>query len=217
MLSLYIDNRVTYQERAFIEEHISNCEECYKKYIYLKSLIKDLKDSYRHILELTRKKQEQKFFRIKEHEKFLDSLYPYVDNELETQECLEFRRYLTQSPAAQRQLKSVYTLQKELRNSFDKTQKSLNKDFAPRVIDAVKQQRERIEFRRRVMFGNTKPIPKLAKVAVLLGLLVFGGYELEQLYKIYKAPTSIEEQKIKSTLQENNFSQDVSFTAEQKK
>ena len=44
MLSLYIDNRVTYQERAFIEEHISNCEECYKKYIYLKSLIKDLKD-----------------------------------------------------------------------------------------------------------------------------------------------------------------------------
>ena len=32
MLSLYIDNRVTYPQRAFIEEHLSTCKECYKKY-----------------------------------------------------------------------------------------------------------------------------------------------------------------------------------------
>ena len=39
MLSLFIDNKVTYQERAFIEEHISNCKDCYKKYLVLSSFL----------------------------------------------------------------------------------------------------------------------------------------------------------------------------------
>ena len=62
MLSLYIDNKVTEHEKAFIEAHLSVCESCYNKYVYLKSLIKSLKDSYRQIMELSQKKQEQNNF-----------------------------------------------------------------------------------------------------------------------------------------------------------
>ena len=68
MLSVYIDNKISDCERAFIEEHLANCENCYKKYTYLKSLIKSLKDSYKRILELSIKKQKRKTFCIKEHE-----------------------------------------------------------------------------------------------------------------------------------------------------
>ena len=94
MLSLYIDNKVSLQESSFIEEHLSNCKECQKKYLYLKSLIKDLKASYKQVLELTMKKQQQKLFKIREHEKFLENISPYVDNELDAKECFEFRKYL---------------------------------------------------------------------------------------------------------------------------
>ena len=194
MLSLYIDNKVTYQERAFIEEHLSNCPECYKKYIYLKSLIKDLKDSYRHILDLTRKKQQQKIFNIREHEKFLDELYPYVDNELETNACIEFRKYLTKSPNAQRQLKNVYAMQKELKNSFEKTKKSFNKDLSYKVIDAVKYQKERVQERKNKIFDKKIIYIKITKVAILAGLLLFCGLEIEELIKLYKPQTTIEQQ-----------------------
>ena len=34
LLSQYIDNKVTPQERACIEEHIAMCPDCYKKFIY---------------------------------------------------------------------------------------------------------------------------------------------------------------------------------------
>lgn len=212
MLSLYIDNRVTYQERAFIEEHLSNCKECYKKYIYLKSLVKDLKDSYRHILDLTRKKQQQKVFSIREHEKFLEALYPYVDNELEASECMEFRQYLVKSPNAQRQLKNVYVLQKELRNTFDKTQKSFNKDLTKTVIDAVKYQRERAEERKKKVFRNTVLVTRLAKVSVLLGLVCLCGYEVEELYQMHKTSTVKEQQRIVPYSQETSTSKLTTFS-----
>ena len=93
MLSLYIDNKVTPEQKSFIDEHLANCEECYKKYVYLKSLIKNLKDSYKQVLELARKKQQKADFNIKQHEIFLQNLSPYIDNELDAQDCFEFRKY----------------------------------------------------------------------------------------------------------------------------
>ena len=210
MLSLYIDNRVTSQERIFIEEHLSVCENCYKKYVYLKSLIKDLKDSYKSILELSKRKQQQKIFRIREHEKFLDSLYPYIDNELDVQECIDFRNYLVKSPSAQRQLKNVYVLQKELRSAFDNTQQHFSKDLSPRVIDAVKQQRERVEFRKRVMFKNSTFGTKFVKVAILSGLVFLGGYEIDQLYKLSKVPVSVPKNQNNTTIfQDKKYQQEL--------
>lgn len=180
MLSLYIDNRVTYQQRAFIEDHLANCKECYKKYIYLKSLIKDLKDSYKQVLELAVKKQKQRTFSIREHEKFLDNLSPYVDNELEAKECFEFRKYLMKSKNAQRELKNVYILQKEMRQSFDKTKKSLDTDISRKVINEI---REKTTFWHSERIAEMFLSPKALKIAILSGLVLLGGYEFDQLYK----------------------------------
>lgn len=130
MLSLYIDNKLSVHDYAFIDEHLSQCDECYKKYLYLKSLIKSLKDSYKQVVELAQKKQKQATFSIREHEKFLDNLSPYVDNELDAQECFEFRKYLMKSKIAQRELKNTYILQKEMRMSFDRAKRK------PRLIFA---------------------------------------------------------------------------------
>ena len=124
MLSLYIDDKLDYQEYLFIEEHLTNCNECYKKYLYLKSLIKNLKDSYKQILELAAKKQKQKTFSIREHENFLRQISPYVDNELDAQDCFEFRKYLMKSKSAQKELKNTYIIQKEMKKAFDAPKKN---------------------------------------------------------------------------------------------
>lgn len=166
MLSQYIDNKVTVGEREFIEEHISMCPDCYKKFIYLKNLINSLKDSYKKVMEMAIQRQKKATFSIREHEKFLNNLSPYVDNELESTESYEFRKYLMKSKMAQKELKNVYLVQKRLHNSFEKTKRSLDVDFSKEIAS---------EFRSDNVYWRRQ---RFAKVAILAGLLIFGAAEL---------------------------------------
>ncbi|DAB20581.1 TPA: hypothetical protein CPT85_09590 [Candidatus Gastranaerophilales bacterium HUM_21] len=206
MLSLYIDNKVSYQERAFIEDHLSNCEECYKKYIYLKSLIKNLKDSYKQVLELAQKKQKQATFSIREHEKFVENLSPYVDNELNAQECFEFRKYLMKSKAAQKELKNTYIMQKELRNAFDKAKKKRNADLTRNVMNSLKEQDHKwYQLNHHSEILNSIFTMKTAKIAILAGLVMLGAYE----YKEISLHEKTEEQHVYVEKQNTNIPKDV--------
>lgn len=178
MLSLYIDNKLSVQDYAFIDEHLSQCDECYKKYLYLKSLIKSLKDSYKQVVELAQKKQKQATFSIREHEKFLDNLSPYVDNELDAQECFEFRKYLMKSKIAQRELKNTYILQKEMRMSFDRAKKKTSPDICKNVI-AKLQDKPHHWYDSAILNEVFKM--RTAKVAILAGLVLLGTYEAKQI------------------------------------
>lgn len=191
MLSLYIDNKVTYQQRAFIEDHLANCPECYKKFLYLKSLIKDLKDSYKQVLELAVKKQKQRTFNIREHEKFVENLSPYVDNELDAQECFDFRKYLMKSKNAQKELKSLYIIQKEIRSSFDRTKKDPKADIAKAVIENLREKPDEWQKSNLIKVLFTQ---KTFKIAILAGLVLVGGYEFEQLYYQHKTNQHVETQ-----------------------
>lgn len=177
MLSLYIDNKITIQEKDFIEEHLSACDECHKKYLYLKSLIKNLKDSYRQVVELAVKKQKQRTFSIREHEKFKQQLSPYVDNELDAKECFEFRKYLIKSKPAQKELKNTYTLQKEMRNAFNITKKNFSPSVSKKVINILRNKPKKFESRivREIFTMRT------AKIAILAGLIMIGAYEFKQI------------------------------------
>lgn len=189
-LSLYIDNQLSFQEQAFVEDHLANCEECRKKYIYLKSLIKDLKSSYKLVLETEKKKQKRKIFSIREHENFEKQLYPYIDNELSAQECYNFRKYVSQSQSAQQQLKNVYIIQKELRKLYNIKQNDLKKDFSQRIINELKYEQRENSNKNVINLQKFIPSQKFAKIAILAGLVVFCGYETELLYKEYhKTPT----------------------------
>lgn len=206
MLSLYIDNKVTEHEKAFIEAHLSVCESCYNKYVYLKSLIKSLKDSYRQIMELSQKKQEQNNFSIREHEKFMKNVSPYIDNELDAQECYEFRKYLTKSKAAQKELKTTYLLQKELKSSFDKVQKRASNAISRNVIKSIKI----TKLPNSEKFLHNFFDLKIAKAALLLGLVFLGGYELLNFNNQAKLRPQqpLEETSIKSA---NNIDKNTDF------
>ena len=195
MLSLYIDNRVTYQQRAFIEDHLSICKECHTKYLYLKSLIKDLKASYKQVLELAVKKQQQKLFNIREHEKFLENISPYVDNELDSKACFDFRKYLMKSKSAQNELKNLYFIQKKIHQAYEQTKNNLNSNITKNVISIIKEENKTLN---KKSIADIMLSPKAVKIAILSGLVFIGGYEFEQLMhqsKTYQQP-SITKQEI---------------------
>lgn len=168
LLSQYIDNKVTRQEREFIEEHLAMCPDCYKKFIYLKNLINSLKDSYKKVMNMAIQKQRKATFSIREHENFRSNISPYLDNELETTESFQFRKYLIKSKMAQREVRHAYSLQKKMHNSFEDVKKQLNVDFSKLIIPELKQTRR---------FAYSQ---KVFKIAILAGLAIFGGVEFKQ-------------------------------------
>ncbi len=184
LLSLYVDNKVTYSEREFVEDHLAFCPECYQKYMYLKQLIYSLKDSYRKVMEMAVARQKSTTFSIREHEKFMENISPYIDNELEQSESFEFRRYLMKSKAAQRELRNTYFVQREIKDSFEKAQKNLKKDFSRTIVEEINLKKT----------ATLKP--KVYKVAILAGLVLFGAAGSYQFYEPVK-------DKIQKTMHKN--------------
>ena len=168
LLSQYIDNKVTPQERTFIEEHIAMCPDCYKKFIYLRNLINSLKDSYKKVMEMALTRQKRTAFSIREYEKFKMNLSPYIDNELEGEEGYEFRKYLMKSRIAQKELKNTYLMQKHLHNSFEKVKGGLDVDFSKQIIADFHQE------------GTNWRRQRFIKAAILAGLVLFGAAEFAQ-------------------------------------
>lgn len=180
MLSLYIDNKVSFNERAFIKEHLDRCPVCRKKYYYLKSLIKNLQDSYKQFIEMSEKKQKQKSFSIREHEKFMNQISPYVDNELEPNESFEFRKYLMKSKNAQKELKNTYIMQKQLRYAFSKTKKNVKPEIAKNVIKEIRMHNNKRNLFESVILQQIFSA-HTAKIAILAGLVFIGAYEFKQI------------------------------------
>lgn len=170
LLPQFIEGKVTFGEKEFIEEHIAQCPECYKKFVYLKNLVVSLKDSYQKIIYTNLKKQQKSTFNIREHENFIENLSPYVDNELKGTDAYEFRKYLIKYQSAQKELGRVYSLQKRIHQSFSNTKDSLDKDFSKEIA---------AEFREHSIYKQRR---HYAKVAILAGILILGVAEVKHFY-----------------------------------
>ena len=180
MLSLYIDNRVSFNDRILIQEHLKHCPSCRKKYIYLKSLIKNLQDSYKQVMELSARKQKQKSFSIREHQKFMSQISPYVDNELMPEENFEFRKYLMKSKNAQKELKNTYIMQKHIKYAYNNTLKKAPTEITRNVMNQINRTNNIFES---VILQQIFTM-KTAKIAILAGLVFIGAYE----YSRFNAP-----------------------------
>ena len=173
MLSLYINNNVSMQEKIFIENHLKTCESCQKKYAYLKAIIKNLHNSYKNMLELSRKKQRQELFNIKEHEKFLANISPYIDNELDANETYEFRKYLIKTKNAQTELKTAYTIQKNIRNVYKNRMNNTNAQIAKNIIKKLKND---LPILPESVILDFLIKSKFALIAIIASLLLCLGY-----------------------------------------
>ena len=176
MLSLYIDNKISFNERVLIQEHLKICPACRKKYFYLKSLIKNLQESYKQIIELSARRQKQKNFSIREHQKFMSQISPYVDNELSTDENFEFRKYLMKSKNAQKELKKTYIIQKHIKFAYNNTLKNAPGQITQNVLAQIDMSNNIFDS----IILKQLFTKKTAKIAILSGLVFIGGYEYIQ-------------------------------------
>ena len=176
MLSLYIDNKISFNERIQIKEHLTNCPDCRKKYMYLKSLIQNLQESYKQVMELSARKQKQKNFSIREHQKFMSQISPYVDNELTGDENFEFRKYLMKSKTAQKELKNTYIVQKHLKYAYNNICKKTPQEISCNVIKQLTEPKNIFDS---VILQQIFTM-KTAKIAILAGLIFICGYEFKQ-------------------------------------
>lgn len=162
MISLYIDDKLNDEHKKMVEEHFALCPECYQKYLNIKSIIENLKLSYEKVLEKVEPIETVNLFNIREYEKFYRNISAYMDNELSNQESIDFRKYLLKSKSARSDLKNMYILQNQIKDSFTKCISHSRVNLAKKIVKKIKRENQ-----------TTEQI--IAKVAILLGLAIFTG------------------------------------------
>lgn len=130
LLALYIDNKLDFETREFVERHLEVCPECNKKYHMLKDLIFELRKAYNQLNDDTFYQEKNTQFNIKEHEKFQNNISAYFDNELQLDESLNMKKYMIKFPKARQELEDLYLLHNIIFSSFNNTKKNLDKDYS---------------------------------------------------------------------------------------
>lgn len=161
MLSLYIDDRLNDEHKAFVEDHFQKCPQCFQKYKDMKNIIENLKFSYEKILKEVEGIETVNLFNIREYEKFYNNISAYIDNELTYDESIEFRKYLLKSKAARVDLRNSYNLESQIQDSISKCINNCEVKLAKKVVKKIKKGRKTVN-------NNV-----YLKVAIISGLLLF--------------------------------------------
>lgn len=142
MLLLYIENKLDDKEQAFIENHFKYCESCYSKYIEMKDIVKNLRIEYEKLLDEFDKVEASKEFNIREYENFYQNISPYIDDELNYDDCIRFRKYLLKSKSGRRDLANAYNLKNSIKNSVAIFKDNLNINFSKKIIKKLKEENQ---------------------------------------------------------------------------
>lgn len=143
MISLYIDDKLNEEHKAFVEEHFLKCPSCFEKYKQMKNIIENLKLSYEKILKEVENVETVNLFNIREYEKFHNNISAYIDNELTYEESVEFRKYLLKSKSARNDLRNIYKLKNAMQDSIVETINDFNVDFSKKIVFELKKDQDR--------------------------------------------------------------------------
>lgn len=158
MISLYIDEKLTDEHKALLERHFAQCPFCYQKYLNMKNIIENLKVSYEKIVKDVETVETANLFNIRDYEKFYNNVSAYVDNELDYEESIDFRKYLLKSKSARNDLKNMYIMQNHIKDSFTQCILNCEANLSKKVISELKKEQQ-----------VNKPY---MKVAILFGLVL---------------------------------------------
>lgn len=140
MLFLYIENKLNDEDRLFIENHFQYCNDCYKKYLEMKEIIKNLHFEYKKMIDEFDRVEANQMFNIREYESFYKNISPYIDDELCYDECIKFRKYLLKSKPARAELACAYGLKNNIKNSVADFKDNLNINFSKKIIKKLQEE-----------------------------------------------------------------------------
>ena len=140
MLAMYIDNKLDVEDRAFVENHFLMCSSCYTKYLEMKEIINNLHFEYEKLLKEFEKIESDKIFNIRDYEVFYHNISPYIDDELNYDESIKFRKYLLKSKSARTELAKAYNLKNNLKHSVSSFKDNLNINFSKKIIKKLQEE-----------------------------------------------------------------------------
>lgn len=171
MLSNYIENKLTQNERLFVEDHFVVCSDCRKKFYEMNNIMNSLHFEYEKMLNEFQKIEENKISNINEYETFYNNISPYIDDELCYEDSLKFRKYLLKSKPARDELSDVYRLRNTIKESTINFMDKSNVNFSKKVIKRLKEENK-------YLFPNIYKRAAIAigfMISILTALLIFIG------------------------------------------
>lgn len=141
LLSLYIENKLSVEDKFFVESHLKECSACNEKYLEMKDILKNLHFEYKKLVDEFQKIENDKIFSIREYENFHNNISPYIDDELCYDESINFRKYLLKSKPARTELSLAYGLKNNIKMSVADFKNSLNINFSNRIMKQIKNKK----------------------------------------------------------------------------
>lgn len=162
LLSIYIDGKLSGELKEKLELHLMKCPACFEKYKQMKNILENLKISYEKMIRDFDEIESTRIFNIREYEKFKNNISAYLDNELSSEESLDFRKFLFKSKAAREELNSYYDIQNSMKEAFQEQMNGIHINVSRNVINRLKRK------------NNVYSYP-YQKVAIITGLVIFIG------------------------------------------
>lgn len=139
VLSLYIEDKLDDEEKFFVETHLFKCSDCYKKYLEMKSVIKNLHFEYEKLKDEFNRIESNNTFNIREYENFYNNISPYIDDELCYDDSIKFRKYLVNSKTARTELANAYGLRNNIKEAVNRLKNNTNINFSKKIIKQLKK------------------------------------------------------------------------------
>ncbi|MBQ2644833.1 zf-HC2 domain-containing protein [bacterium] len=132
LLPLYIDGKINDSTAFAIEQHLSNCSDCFEKYISLKNISQKIKASFDNSLDYSPYNKNLKFFE--------DNISSYIDNELAKEDYYNFNKFISLNPDAKKELDKMLFFEEKLQESIKKNKQILNKDLSKSIVNEIKKE-----------------------------------------------------------------------------
>lgn len=131
LLPYYIEGRVSNQIKFFIESHLNSCKSCREKY----EALQKIRDTFDEAKKSIKNVDIQKEVPISSYStSFREKMSAYLDNELDDEESLRFKKYAIANPPVRNELEGMYKIKNALNSSFEKTKNDLKEDFTKDII-----------------------------------------------------------------------------------
>ena len=133
LISFYIDGDLSNALKTQVEEHIKLCPTCRAKFDIIKSMLSEMKRSINPKSEITQKSSEN-LASSQQYRIFKSNLSAYVDNELNEDESIKFKKFAINNKSARKELENTYNIKKLMKESFIKSKNESKRDFSKHIL-----------------------------------------------------------------------------------
>ncbi len=144
LLSFYIEEELSKALRKQVEEHLQSCPSCRAKYDIIKTMLTDLKNTYK----IENSKSEKGLSRdemgatSQQYRIFQNNLSAYIDNELPSEESIKLKKFTINNKIARKELEDNYNIRRLMNDSFKKTKSDAKQDYSKNILRQMELEEE---------------------------------------------------------------------------